>query len=80
MGKRHIEGALPLAAMEKIIKSVNPSIRVSDKSKMALKKALESLAVKIASKSISNARHAGRKTVTHDDIDLAVEPLRNLVF
>lgn len=80
MPKKRIEGAIPLAAMEKIIKAVNPAIRVSDRSKAAMKKELEDLAAKIAAKSINNAKHAGRKTVTDEDIELAVQPLKNLVF
>ncbi len=80
MPKKRIEGAMPLAAMEKIIKNVNPSIRVSDKAKFSMKKNLEHLAAKIAAKSITNAKHAGRKTVTDEDVELACDPLKNIMF
>ena len=63
---------LPLAAMEKILKQGGAE-RVSDKSKVALKNALEEIANEIAVKSIKLAVHAGRKTVKAEDIKLAVK-------
>ena len=63
---------LPLAAMEKILKQGGAE-RVSDKSKVALKNALEEIANEIAVKSIKLAIHAGRKTVKSEDIKLAVK-------
>ena len=64
---------LPLAAMEKILKSVDPNIRVSDKAKAALKGIIEEKAEKIAINAIKLATHAGRKTVKGDDIRLAAK-------
>mgnify|MGYP001566012925 CR=1 FL=1 len=66
------EKFLPLAAMEKLLKQGGAE-RVSDKSKVALKNALEEMAHEIAVKSIKLAVHAGRKTVKSEDIKLAVK-------
>ena len=63
---------LPLAAMEKILKSSGAQ-RVSDKAKMALKNIIEEKAEEIADKAIRYAVHAGRKTVKAGDIKLAVK-------
>ena len=61
---------LPLAAMEKLLKNSGAE-RVSDKAKAALKNALEEVAMEIASKAVTLANHAGRKTVKAGDIKLA---------
>lgn len=60
----------PLAAMEKVLKNCGAE-RVSDKSKAALKDALEEIAEKIAVNAVRLAAHAGRKTVKAGDIRLA---------
>ena len=62
----------PLAAMEKILKQSGAE-RVSDKAKSALKETLESLAEGIASKAVSLAEHAGRRTIKSQDIKLAIK-------
>ena len=61
---------LPLAAMEKVLKSVGAE-RVSDKAKVALKNVLEDIAEEIAENAVRYAVHAGRKTVKAGDIKLA---------
>ncbi|MBW2993726.1 NFYB/HAP3 family transcription factor subunit [Candidatus Woesearchaeota archaeon] len=61
---------LPLAAMEKILKKMGAE-RVSDKSKAALKHAVEGIAEDIAVKAVKFAHHAGRKTIKEGDINLA---------
>ena len=63
---------LPLAAMEKVLKSVGAE-RVSDKAKTALKQAVEEVAEKIAAQAVKYAQHAGRKTVKAADVKLAAK-------
>jgi len=63
---------LPLAAMEKILKSAGAE-RVSDKAKAALKDEIENIAEDIAAQSVKLAIHAGRKTVKAGDIKLAAK-------
>lgn len=64
------ERLLPLAAMEKIMKSCGAA-RVSDKAKAALKEVMEDKASEIAARAVKLALHAGRKTVKAGDIKLA---------
>ena len=61
---------LPIAAVERLIRSVGAG-RVSRDAAEALASILEQKGTKIAVKAIKLARHAGRKTVTSDDIKLA---------
>ncbi len=68
MGRRTTE--LPLAAMYRILKSAGAE-RVSDSAKRALAKEIERYASRVAEKAVKLARHAGRKTVTESDIELA---------
>jgi histone H3/H4 len=63
---------LPLAAMEKILKSAGAQ-RVSDPAKVTLKEVLEEYAEIIASQAVKFATHAGRKTVKSHDIKLAAK-------
>lgn len=63
---------LPLAAMEKILKTAGAE-RVSDKAKVALKNVIEDSAEGIASQAVKLAMHAGRKTVKAGDIKLAAK-------
>lgn len=60
----------PLAAMEKVLKNCGAE-RVSDKSKAALKDAIEEIAEEIAANAVRLAAHAGRKTIKAGDIRLA---------
>ncbi len=70
------EKFLPLSAMEKIMKRVGAT-RVSDKSKVALKRVLEDIADSISRMAIDFARHAGRKTVKAEDVKLAIKQFEN---
>ncbi|MCX8200017.1 MAG: NFYB/HAP3 family transcription factor subunit [Candidatus Micrarchaeota archaeon] len=61
---------IPRAPIERLVKRAGAE-RVSDGAVDAMIDALEEEAIKIATKAIKLARHAGRKTVVEDDIKLA---------
>lgn len=63
-------GILSIAAVERMIRSVGAG-RVSRDAAEALAAILEQKGTHIATKAVKLARHAGRKTVTADDIKLA---------
>jgi histone H3/H4 len=65
-------GELPKAAVARIIKSAGAS-RVSDSAVVSMIDILEDVAADVASSANALARHAGRKTVTGDDIKLAAK-------
>ena len=67
------KGILPLAAMEKLLKKSNSSIRVSDDAKESLKDHLEGVGEQIAEKAARLAEHSGRKTIKAADIKLAIK-------
>ena len=62
---------LPIAPVERIIKGAGAE-RVSGRAAMALAEVLEEHGTEIATRAIKLARHAGRKTVTGQDIALAI--------
>jgi len=61
---------LPLAPMKRLVKGAGAA-RVSEDAADALREVLEDFASEVAAKAVQLARHAGRKTVTKDDIKLA---------
>jgi histone H3/H4 len=61
---------LPISAVERLIRSIGAE-RVSREAAEALAAILEKKGSEIATKSLRLAKHAGRKTVTADDIRLA---------
>ena len=61
---------LPIAAVERLIRK-SGAARVSPQAAAALRDVLEDAASKIATKAAKLAKHAGRKTVTEEDIRLA---------
>ncbi|MFH1649315.1 MAG: histone family protein [Candidatus Woesearchaeota archaeon] len=62
--------ALPLAAMEKIIRNAGAD-RVSEDAKDEMRNALEEIGEHISQRAMKLAMHAGRKTVKAEDIKLA---------
>jgi len=65
-----VKKALPLAAMEKILKRAGAN-RVGEDAKAQLRDLLEEHAMTIGAQATSFAKHAGRKTVKAEDITLA---------
>lgn len=65
-------GELPLAAVDRIIRKAGGQ-RVSEGASAALSEVLEEKGIKIAQQAAELARHAKRKTITGEDIRLAVK-------
>lgn len=69
------KGFISLNAMDKIMREAGAE-RVSDEAKEALAKVLEQKALEIANEAKKFAAHAGRKTITEKDIQLATESFK----
>ena len=67
-------GELPLAAVDRIIRKAS-SHRVSAGAASALSEVLEDKGIKIAQQAAEFSKHAKRKTITADDIRLAVKSM-----
>jgi DNA-binding protein len=65
---------LPIAPVKRIVHN-NHTGRVSDNAAAHLAKVLDEKGDEIARKAVELAKHAGRKTVRADDIELAVKIL-----
>ena len=61
---------LPHAPIERLIRKAGAE-RVSEDAAKALAAVLEELAAGISNKAVKLAKHAGRKTITAEDIKLA---------
>lgn len=62
---------LPIAPVKRLIKNAGAA-RISDDAAMALAEAMEEYAEEISIQAVKLAKHAGRKTVTADDIKLVI--------
>ena len=63
---------LPIAPVGRILKN-NGAQRISDGAKIALAEAIEDYGEKLSKNAIELARHTGRKTITGNDIKLAIK-------
>ena len=68
------ERLIPLAAMERILKSAGAH-RVSEEAKVALRQVIEDIAMEIGEEANRLAGHAKRKTIKADDIRLASQQI-----
>lgn len=65
-------GELPLAAVDRIIRKAT-GVRVSENAAKELSVFLEEEGMKVAQQASIFSKHAGRKTITDEDIRLALK-------
>jgi histone H3/H4 len=68
-----VKRSIPLASIERIIKKIDPEIRVSDSAKAEIKREIENFASGAANRAWKLAEHANRRTVKEQDVLLAAE-------
>ena len=66
---------LPIAAIDRLIRKAGAE-RVSEDAAIELSKILSDVAIDISKQAIELARHAKRKTVTGEDIQLATKTMQ----
>lgn len=71
MGRKAGSREIPLAPVERILRQEG-AYRVSDEAARRLRDFLEKLARELARESVEMARHAGRRTVRSEDVDMAI--------
>jgi len=64
---------LPIAAVDRLIRRSDSTMRVSDDASIALIEILEEHGLKIAKQAAEFSKHANRKTITDADIKLAAK-------
>ncbi len=69
------EHDIPLAPIDRILHKAGAE-RVSEEAVIVLRDILEAIAYEIAIRSVELAKHAGRKTVTADDIRTVIRILK----
>lgn len=69
-----VDHDLHVASMHRILKKAGAE-RVSEEAAEELRKALESIGFIIAKDALDFAKHAGRKTVKSNDVQIAVKRL-----
>ncbi len=69
------EHDIPLAPIDRILHKAGAE-RVSEEAVIVLRDILEAIAYEIATRSVELAKHAGRKTVTAEDIKTVIRILR----
>ena len=67
---------LPLATFEKILKESGKDIRVSKKAAEEMIKVVEEVSRQLAGDALELARHANRKTILEQDVELAYKKRR----
>lgn len=69
-GKNHAK--VSMSAMDKVLKTQS-NIRVSEESKKVLAEVMKKIGKEVAISAVKAARHAGRRTITKEDVQWAIK-------